>query len=93
MLFGQKNKKNRNFIPNIKINDETLDIVNETKFSGIILDSELNWKSHVNYTSKKLAKDIAIISKTKQFFNKKNPASNVLLLHVSLLNLWKSNLG
>jgi hypothetical protein len=71
MIFGKKNTKNRDYIPNIKINGETLDIVDETKFLGIILDSELNWKKHVSYTSKKLAKAIAILSKTRQFFNKK----------------------
>ena len=71
MIFG-KISKNSNYIkPKITIDGEVLDIVAETKLSGIILDSELNWKSHVNYTSKKLAKAIAIISKTKQYFNRK----------------------
>jgi hypothetical protein len=47
-----------------------LDIVDETKFLGVILDSELTWKNHINYTSKKLSKSIAILSKTKPFFNR-----------------------
>jgi hypothetical protein len=55
--------------PNIKINGQTLDIVEETKFLGIILDEELNWKKHIIYTSKKIAKSIGILSKTRQYLN------------------------
>jgi hypothetical protein len=66
MIFG---KKNRHFTPNIKIDGQSLDIVEETKFLGIILDDQLNWKKHIYYTSKKIAKAIGILSKTRQILN------------------------
>ena len=80
MIFGTKKKKNRNFIPNIKINDETLDVVDETTFLGVILDCELNWKKHINYTSKKIAKAIGIIPIARRVFNKTNLNNYIMLL-------------
>jgi hypothetical protein len=71
MIFGTKYKKKHDYIPKVHINGETLDIVEETKFLGVILDSELSWTKHISYTSKKLAKSIAILSKTRPFFNKR----------------------
>jgi hypothetical protein len=51
MIFGSKrNNRHGNYIPNIKIDGQTLDIVNETKCLGFILDDELSWKKHINYT-------------------------------------------
>ena len=68
--MAQDTKKTSDYLPKIQINGETLDIVEETKFLGVILDSELSWTKHISYTSKKLAKSIAILSKTRPFFNK-----------------------
>ena len=48
-----------------------METVKETKFVGILVDNELNWKKHINDTSKKIAKAIGILSKTKQFLNQK----------------------
>jgi hypothetical protein len=43
MVFGNKrNKKHGNYKPVIKIDGQTLDVVNETTFLGIIVDDELN---------------------------------------------------
>jgi hypothetical protein len=70
MIFGTKKKNQLNYKPNIQIDGETLEIVDETKFLGVILDSKLTWRNHISYTSKKLAKSIAILSKTKPFFNR-----------------------
>ena len=44
--------------------------VNETKFLGVIIDNNLNWKSHITYISKKVAKGIGIILKARKVFNK-----------------------
>ena len=35
----------------------------ETKFLGVIIDSKLTWKSHINYIKSKVAKGIGILSK------------------------------
>jgi hypothetical protein len=50
MIFEKAKKKNRSFTPNIKIDGQTLDIVEETKMLGVIVDMELNWKKHIIYT-------------------------------------------
>jgi hypothetical protein len=68
----KKKKIYRNFTPKITIRGQVLDTVEETKFLGIIVDMELNWKKHIIYTSKKIAKAIGILSKTRQFLDKKN---------------------
>jgi hypothetical protein len=89
MIFGKRKKKDINYIPDIKIDSQTLEIVDETKFLGVILDSGLNWKRHINYTSTKIAKAIGILSKTKQFLNRKT----LVLFCLSPPKLWKSHLG
>jgi hypothetical protein len=70
MIFGKK-KKQDNYVPKIKIEDQILEIVDQTKFLGVIVDHELNWKKHIIYTSKKIAKAIGILTKTKQILNTK----------------------
>jgi hypothetical protein len=50
MVFGNKNNKiTKENQPKIVIDGETLEIVTETKFLGVYLDSALNWKKHINY--------------------------------------------
>jgi hypothetical protein len=44
--------------------------VTQSKFLGIIIDNKLSWKDHALYTSKKLAKSIAILYLAKKFLNK-----------------------
>jgi hypothetical protein len=67
MIFGKHRKKN----VNILINNEQLNIVQSTTFLGLILDSQLNWKLHLEHVTKKVAKVIGIISWAKQLLNKK----------------------
>ena len=43
MIFGLKKKNLDNSIA-IKIEGQTLEVVNQTKFFGVILDQDLNWK-------------------------------------------------
>jgi hypothetical protein len=67
MIFGKHRNKNIT----IKINEQRLDIVHKTTFLGLILDSQINWKLHIECTTKKVAKVVGIISRAKQFLNKK----------------------
>jgi hypothetical protein len=72
MIFGNKrNKKHGFYKPKIKIDGQILEIVSETKFLGVLIDDEISWKNHVNYTAKKIAKSIGILSKLKPFLNQK----------------------
>jgi hypothetical protein len=55
MLFGKKPRNTDLTITTI-IDGTTIDIVNQTKFLGIILDRNLDWKAHIQHLSIKLAK-------------------------------------
>jgi hypothetical protein len=70
MIFGTKNKQIKNSF-NIQIEGKSLLTVSKTKFLGVIIDDQLNWKHHITYTSKKIAKAIGIISIARRVFNKK----------------------
>ena len=44
---------------------------NSIKYLGIMIDSHLNWKSQVNYISKKIERNIGILSKLRHSVNLK----------------------
>jgi hypothetical protein len=68
MIFGPTRKKDPLHI-NVTIEGEKLEIVRNTKFLGIILDDQLNWKSHVSYLALKIAKSVGIISRARQLLS------------------------
>lgn len=43
---------------NISLSGYNLEVVNEIKYLGIIIDNELNFKNHVNYLCKKISKKV-----------------------------------
>jgi hypothetical protein len=70
MIFG---KKNITSLPpiDIKINGKSLTILEKTKFLGVILDTGLTWKDHINYMTKKLSKSIGILSIARKTLSQK----------------------
>ena len=52
IIFTQRNKK-VNYI-SLYINNVSIERVYVTKFLGVQIDSQLNWKNHIEYTCKKL---------------------------------------
>ena len=66
MIFTSKNK----IVPDIdiRINNVCIERVHATKFLGILIDSQLNWKQHIEYTCNKLSKCIEILSKAKKCY-------------------------
>ena len=68
MVFGKKVNKKENII-SISIEGTKLDVVKHTKFLGVILYNELNWKQHIIHLSQKLSKAIGILSRARQFLN------------------------
>jgi hypothetical protein len=69
MIFGPNNKKDSHNI-NIQIEGTQLEVVQETKFLGVIVDNGLSWKKHIIYLSQKIAKSIGILSRARQMLNK-----------------------
>ena len=69
MIFGTKNKEIKDSF-DIQIEGKSLETVSKTKFLGVVIDDQLNWKQHILYTSKKIAKAIGVISIARRVFNK-----------------------
>ena len=55
---------------NIKINNESIDEIEKTKFLGVIIDNKLNWKEHIAYIAGKLSRGIGMIIKARHYLNK-----------------------
>ena len=51
----------------VKINGINLNQVYSIKFLGLYIDSDLSWKTHINYLSKILSRNIGILNKLKYF--------------------------
>ena len=63
----------------ICINDVRIERVYVTKFLGIQIDLQLNWKKHIDYICKKLSKCVGIIAKAR----KKLYKSSLITLYYS----------
>ena len=50
-------------------NQTRIQEVKETKFLGVIIDNKLKWSAHIKYISKKIAKGIGIILKSRKVFS------------------------
>ena len=53
----------------IKLNDQPIKEVSETKFLGVWIDTKLNWTSHLNKLFIKLNQSIGLIRKGKNFLD------------------------
>ena len=67
MLFTPKNFSH--CIDDIVINQIKIQKVKETKFLGVIIDNKLKWSAHIMYISKKIAKGIGILLKSRKVFD------------------------
>ena len=56
------------------INEEKLKQESSIRYLGIMIDSNLNWKSHISYVSKKIRRSVGILSKLRYYVN-----SNILI--------------
>ena len=64
MIFTPRNKIVDDI--NVKFCDNVIERVYVTKFLGVQIDSQLTWKTHIEYTCKKLSKSVGIISKARK---------------------------
>jgi len=53
------------------INNKSLTQENSIRYLGIYIDSNLNWKSHINYITKKIKHSIGSLSKLRYYLNSK----------------------
>ena len=64
MCFTAKNKIRPSL--SLQIDGETINEVDNTKFLGVIIDNKLNWKDHISYTCRKVARGIGVIIKARK---------------------------
>ena len=82
-----------NYPINLKINSQILMHENSIKYLGIMIDSHLNWKSQVSYISKKIKRNIGILSKIRHFVNLKTLSMLYYSLHISIFDIWNFCMG
>ena len=82
MVFGNKHI---NEALKIRINNEDIVKVSETKFLGIYIDFRLKWKKNIQNISNKVSKCIAIIYRASRVLNETALIMlyNTLVLHCS----------
>ena len=67
MHFNPDTKENFDYDGcHLKIGDEIIEKVTNTKFLGIFIDENLSWDVHINYLVKKLACTTGILNRVKE---------------------------
>ena len=64
MVFAPRNKLIDDIV--VKIHGVQIQRVYVTKFLGVQIDSQLTWKTHIEYTCKKLSKCVGILCKARK---------------------------
>ena len=67
ILFHNSRKNIHSFIPNIMVNNQNIDNVQEFNFLGLTFDQHLNWTNHTKKISLKIARYIGLLSKIKHY--------------------------
>ena len=80
-IFFRSIRKCPATIKHLKIDNEILMHVKDTKFLGVIIDEHLNWASHIETIKCKLAREIGILCKARKILK----SSTLLTLYTSFL--------
>ena len=90
IIFGNRKYKGE---VDIKINDISIERVYTTKFLGVLIDHQLNWKEHIDYICNKVSRNIAVIFKASNVLNTKSLHSLYCTLILPYLNYCLENWG
>ena len=82
MVFHPHQKDVKDQIPNLKINDSEIELVENFNFLCIQLDKNLNWKTHTNLIANKLSKYSGILNRLKRYL----PLFVLRMLYFCLVN-------
>ena len=69
VIFKVRQKQLPSELFNIKNDNETFERKIHTKFLGVYVDENLNWKDHVNLFANKVSKSIGIITKARFYLS------------------------
>jgi len=70
MVFRSKNRKVK-VSDILTINGTPIELVNCTKFIGVLIDSSLTWEQHIQLVKSKIAKGIGVICKARKVLDEK----------------------
>ena len=56
MIFSRRKSKDETI--NIKIDNQSISETKSSKFLGVYIDNNLNWKTHINYIAGKISRGI-----------------------------------
>lgn len=70
MLFSPRKRVRDSDDLSLYLGNKEIARTYETKFLGVIIDSGLSWKAHIQYICKKVSKGIGILYKAKRFLNR-----------------------
>ena len=78
----------------VKIHNVPMQRVYATKFLGVQIEGQLTWKTHIEYTCKKLSKCVGILCKSKEKQEKKyiNLLSSAYTTHLHTLILFTATM-
>jgi hypothetical protein len=63
IMFFSSSNKNVEASTNINIKNQSIDIVSQVRYLGVILDNKLNWSPHISETCSKVAKISGVLRK------------------------------
>ena len=66
---------------NVYVNGMPIERVHENKFLGVIIDENINWKSHIKYIQTKVSRNISVLSKAKHLLD----CNSLRMLYCSLV--------
>ena len=71
-MYVLQQKKQNKIKPDVSLNIDGQDIaeVTSSTFLGVIIDNKLNWRDHVSFVCRKVARGLGVIIKAKKYFKK-----------------------
>ena len=72
MIIGSKPKikklkDNPSTLPSFKVGGEEIDLINEAKYLGVVIDNCLTWESHTSALQKKISRAIGLLNYARNF--------------------------
>ena len=81
VCFRKKNSEFQEVDLSVSLNGENLKCEKSATFLGITIDEHLSWEEHCNQVANKMARNVGILNKIKNFI----PTSSLFILYNSLI--------